>query len=168
LSRVFLGIGSNRQAPRHVGLALDGLADRYGKLELSSVYESEAVGFAGDNFLNLVVALNTRDPVGSLSDWLKGLENRHGRRRDCRACPLALDVDILTYDALVGEFAGVRLPRPELLKNAFVLQPLAEIAGDDSHPVTGRTYSDLWKAYRGRQKLWKVPFTWRGQLISPR
>lgn len=169
MSRVFLGIGSNRQAERHLQLALDALAERYGHLDLSSVYESEAVGFNGDNFLNLVAMLETDESVEVLSAWLKALENRHGRRRDgAGSAPLALDVDILTYDAAVGTVGGVRLPRDEILKNAFVLQPLAEIAGDDLHPIAGQTYRSLWKQYRQNQKLWKVPFSWRGQWISPR
>lgn len=169
MSRVFLGIGSNRQAERHLRLALDALAERYGELELSSVYESEAVGCSGDNFLNLVAGLETDEPVEALSTWLKALENRHGRRRDgAGAAPLALDVDILTYDFAVGTIGGVRLPREEILKNAFVLQPLAEIAGEEVHPVAGQTYRSLWKQYRQNQKLWKVPFSWRGKRISPR
>lgn len=169
MSRVFLGLGSNRQAEAHLQLALDALADRYGELELSSVYESEAVGFVGRNFLNLVLGLQTSEPVGVLSCWLKDLEDRHGRRRDgVGAAHLALDVDILTYDALVGTVHGVRLPREEILRNAFVLQPLAEIAGDEVHPEDGRTYAALWQAYPNAQKLWKVPFSWQGRSISPR
>lgn len=169
MSRVFLGLGSNCQALRHLGLALDALSDRYGKLDFSSVYQSKAVGFAGDDFLNLVVGLAADEPVATLSNWLKNLEARHGRRRDGAGSEhLPLDVDILTYDALVGEFDGVRLPRTEILQNAFVLQPLAEIAGDEFHPILQRSYRELWQAYPKQQSLWKVPFTWRGKLISPR
>lgn len=169
MSRVYLGIGSNRQAEKHLQLALDALAERYGELELSSVYESEAVGCRGSNFLNLVARLQTCEPVEALSAWLKELEDRHGRCRGSTGVNfLALDVDILTCDALVGSVGGVRLPREEILENAFVLQPLAEIAGEEVHPVTGQTYGSLWENYRQNQKLWKVPFSWRGRVISPR
>lgn len=148
-------------------MALNALADRYGPLEVSSVYESEAVGMTGANFLNLVVVLETSESLDSLSDWLKNLEDRHGRRRDGRdGGQLALDVDILSYDDLVGVFGEVRLPRAEILTNAFVLRPLAEVAGQDVHPPTGKTYAQLWKDYRHDQKLWKVSFTWRGEVIS--
>lgn len=169
MNRVFLGVGSNCQAETRLCLALDALAGRYGELQLSSVYESEAVGISGNNFFNLVLGLETGEPVGELSAWLKDLENRHGRRRDGSGTDqLALDVDILTYGALVGTVSGVRLPRDEILKNAFVLQPLAEIAADQVHPPTGQTYAVLWQAYGRDQKLWTVPFSWRGRQISPR
>jgi 2-amino-4-hydroxy-6-hydroxymethyldihydropteridine diphosphokinase len=53
------------------------------------------------------------------------------------------------------------LPRDEILKNAFVLQPLAEIAGSDKHPETARSFAEHWDAYdKTRQKLWKIDFAW--------
>lgn len=166
MSQVFLGVGSNHQAGQNLQSALDALTERYGELVLSSVYESEAINSPGPNYLNLVVGLQTGESVETLFSWLRGLEHSHGRRREGPdRNRLPLDVDILTYDDRVGVFAGVRLPREEILTNAFVLQPLAEIASAAIHPSAGRTYGQLWADYRSKQKLWPVPFTWRGKDI---
>ncbi len=165
MPRVYLGIGSNIDPQLHVALALDALAARFGSLCLSPVYESEAVGFAGDNFLNLVVGLDTTLSLDDLSRWLKALEARHGRTPQTpRFSARTLDLDILLYDDLAGDFGGIRLPRPEILANAFVLRPLADVAGDLRHPETGRCYADHWRDYRNDQRLWPVSFSWRQKM----
>ena len=72
-----------------------------------------------------------------------------------------LDIDILTYGELTGEFDGVSLPRDEILKHAFVLRPLADLAPYAMHPQLGRTYAALFNEYRfPEQRLWQVPFVW--------
>jgi len=168
MARVYLSIGSNVERERHVTLALDALAECFGTLTISSVYDSEAVGFDGEAFLNLVVGIDTDMSVADLSDWVKALENRNGRRRDVpRFSARTLDLDILTYGDLVGKPDGVELPRGEILQNAFVLKPLAEIAPRELHPVEERTYAELWRDYSRSQKLWQIPFRWNGQKISP-
>ncbi|MBZ0335770.1 2-amino-4-hydroxy-6-hydroxymethyldihydropteridine diphosphokinase [Marinobacter sp. AL4B] len=167
MARVFLGIGSNVERYRHVGLALGALQEMFGELSVSPVYESEPVGFAGSNFLNLAVGFHTELPVAELSQRLKQLELDFGRSPDApRFSPRTLDLDILTYGDEVGMVAGVELPRGEILKNAFVLKPLADIAPRETHPVSGRCYRDLWQDYRTGQKLWPVDFNWQGRQIS--
>lgn len=169
MARVYLSIGSNREREHHVTVALDALWQQFGELTISSVYDSEAVGFDGEAFLNLVVGLDTSWSVAALSDWLKSLEDRHGRKRNVpRFSARTLDIDILTVDQQVGRPAGVELPRGEILSNAFVLRPLAEIAPDERHPVDGRRYADLWAAYDQHQPLHPIPFQWQGKTISPR
>ncbi len=167
MAEVYLGIGSNIEPHRYVALGLEALAQQFGALQLSSVYESEAVGFAGDNFLNLVVAVSTELGLAELSRCLKALEDRHGCDRSAgKYSGRTLDIDILTYDELVGVHEGIELPRAEVLSNAFVLRPLAELAPSRRHPIDGRTYAQLWQAYRGNQRLWPVDYCWRGQLVS--
>ena len=59
------------------------------------------------------------------------------------------------------------LPRTEITKNAFVLLPLADIAGGEQHPLLLRSYTDLWRDYdKASQPLWRVDFVWRDQLVS--
>ena len=145
MNRVYISIGSNQDTARHVRNALDALYERFGDLIISSVYESEAVGFEGENFLNLVVGLDTDEPLASLADWLKAVEDSNGRQRNvARYSSRTLDLDILTYGDQVGEPEGVELPRREILKNAFVLKPLAESAPDELHPTEHRSYGALW------------------------
>ncbi len=163
MAQVFVSIGSNIERDYHIAQALDALADQFGVLRLSSVYESEAVGFDGDNFFNLVAAFATDLSVGELSRFLKQVEDRNGRcRQGPRFSGRTLDIDILTYDQQVGEVDGVELPRDEILKNAFVLQPLAELAPQQLHPLKQQCYALLWQSYdQTKQKLWPVSYRWR-------
>ena len=168
MALVYLSLGSNIQRYKHIAAALDALAENFGDLQISSVYESESVGFEGDSFLNLVVGIHSSLGVGEISAILKTIEDQNGRDRSGpRFGPRSLDIDILTVDDLRGEIDGIELPRDEVLKNAFVLLPLAEIAPQQQHPVTGQSYSQHWQAFaREKQKLWPVEFNWRGKNIT--
>ncbi|BFM17877.1 2-amino-4-hydroxy-6-hydroxymethyldihydropteridine diphosphokinase [Maricurvus nonylphenolicus] len=170
MARVYLSLGSNIDRYRYISAALDALAQRFGELIISSVYESEAVGFEGDNFLNLVVGLDTTMELGALASLLRKIEHDNDRRRDGgpRFSARTLDIDILTYDDLLGWHDGVELPRDEILTNAFVLWPLAEVAADELHPEQKKSYGDLWQAYDRDQLLWPVDFTWQERQISRR
>ena len=168
MAHVFVSIGSNIDRYRHIVAALDALTDEFGALQLSRVYESEAVGFDGDNFLNLVAGFTTDLSVGALNRLLHAIEDRHGRRRDvARFSARTLDIDILTYDDQVGCIDGVELPREEILKNAFVLLPLVDVAAEQLHPVLQRSYRDLWRDYdQNSQPLWPVEFRWGRLQLS--
>ncbi len=167
MTTVYVSIGSNIEREKHVLAALDALAENFGELLISPIYESEAVGFDGDHFFNLVAGFETSLSVGELSALLRDIEHRNGRTRsETRFSGRTLDIDILTYDQYNGEIDGIKLPRAEILANAFVLLPLADIAPQAVHPVSGATYAALWQAYDRPQKLWPVNFFWRGQQIS--
>jgi 2-amino-4-hydroxy-6-hydroxymethyldihydropteridine diphosphokinase len=163
-----LSIGSNQDARFHIGQALDGLHKAFGALRVSSVYESEAVGFSGGNFLNMVVAAETELPLDAVSETIKKLEDANGRdRSQARFSSRTLDIDILTFGNLQGQLAGIRLPRPEITENAYVLWPLSEICAELRHPATGMTYRELWRCYdKQRQRLWPIDFEWQGRQIS--
>ena len=168
MAKVYLGVGSNIERERYITAGLDALQQIFGELALSSVYESAAIGFEGQPFLNLVAGVTTDLGVGELYRRLRHIEIEHGRPENAtRFSPRQLDIDILTYDALTGLVEGVELPRGEILENAFVLCPLAELAPDEMHPVIERSYRNLWEAYdRASQPLDKVDFEWRGRPIS--
>ena len=168
MAMVFLGIGSNIERERYLCAGLDALQGLFGELALSSVYDSQAIGFEGQPFLNMVVSLETRLGVGELARQLRHVEYEHGRPLNAtRFSARQLDIDILTYDSQVGEIEGVELPRSEILENAFVLCPLAELAPHVLHPAVGKSYGSLWQAYdRSSQPLRKVDFQWCGRMIS--
>jgi 2-amino-4-hydroxy-6-hydroxymethyldihydropteridine diphosphokinase len=106
--------------------------------------------------------------VAELATRLRHIEFEHGRPVNAtRFSARQLDIDILTYDDAVGVLDEVTLPRDEILENAFVLCPLAELAPDALHPVVKRSYRALWAAYdESVQPLRKVDFMWRGRAIS--
>ena len=158
MAEVFLSIGSNIDREKYIRAGIEALRESFGELQLSSIYESEAVGFDGDNFYNLVVKVTTDKPVGALLAKLRFIEDANGRVRGGeRFSARTLDIDILTYDNVCGEIDGVQLPRDEILTNAFVLWPLAEIAPDASHPCVKKTYLQLWDGFdKSSQKLWSV------------
>lgn len=168
MDRVYLSIGSSIDRVRYVTGALDRLTAAFGELIVSSVYESEAVGFDGDPFYNLVVGLDTDQSLDTLYHALRQIEHDHDRcRRTPKFSARTLDIDILTYGDRVGPFAGGTLPRDEITRNAFVLWPLAEIAPDLRHPLLGERYGDLWARFDKRsQALWPVSFVWRGRELS--
>ena len=167
MAQVYLSLGSNIDPHTYIAAGLDALTAQFGPLTISPVYESVAVGFDGDNFLNLVVGIETSLPVGALFLVLKQIEDDHGRvRNGPKYSGITLDIDILTYDALCGVVDGVVLPRGEELRNAFVLLPLSELAPDVRHAQTGDTFAQIWRNYHSDQKLWRVEFFWRNQLIS--
>jgi 2-amino-4-hydroxy-6-hydroxymethyldihydropteridine diphosphokinase len=154
--RVWLSLGSNIDPESNIRLAVGNLRRIFGPLMLSSVYSGEAVGFDGDPFLNMVVGLDTELPVSQLMERLRGVEDRQGRVRDekDKNSPRTIDIDLLTYGDLPLMAGRVVLPRDEITRYAFVLKPLAEVAGDEVHPLTGRTYGELWAAFdKTRQTL---------------
>lgn len=159
---VFLSLGSNIDREHNIRSGLDRLADQFGQVQLSPVYESVAVGFDGAPFLNLVVRIETALPPGVLADLLHDIEAEHGRvRGDKKYASRTLDIDILTYGELTGEVDGMVLPRDEILKHAFVLQPLADLVPQERHPVLGETYRELLsRTDFSAQGLWQVPFRW--------
>jgi 2-amino-4-hydroxy-6-hydroxymethyldihydropteridine diphosphokinase len=162
MPRVYLSLGSNIEPRRYLGAALDALAEAFGSLVLSPVYESPAVGFAGDNFLNLVAGVDTELPVGELARRLRAIEDANNRRRGAaKFRSRTLDIDILTYGDAVGVIDGVRLPRDEILRYAFVLRPLADIAPGAEHPAVHRPYRQLaGELDFADQPLWPVAFRW--------
>jgi 2-amino-4-hydroxy-6-hydroxymethyldihydropteridine diphosphokinase len=148
MARVYLSLGSNQEPHRYLRAALGELRARFGDIDVSPAYRSAAVGFDGADFVNLAVALDTDLAPNALNDWLHALEDRHGRRRDVpRYADRTLDVDIVLYDDLVAQGPGhLDIPRKEL-KHAFVLKPIADIAPDLRHPVSGRSMAELWAAF---------------------
>lgn len=149
--RVYISVGSNVDRERHLLSAFEALG-ALGGIDVSPVYESEAVGFEGDPFYNCVVALETSLPLGELARRLRGIEADNGRvRGGPKFSSRTLDLDILTYGEQVGEFDGISLPRDEIARYAFVLKPLADIAPDALLPPSGPSYAELWRAQMASQ-----------------
>ncbi|MFY0664940.1 MAG: 2-amino-4-hydroxy-6-hydroxymethyldihydropteridine diphosphokinase [Natronospirillum sp.] len=165
-TEVLLSLGSNVDREYHLSTALTALADAYGAMDVSPVYESAAVGFDGEAFFNLVVAIWTTESLPALNLHLKQIEDDCGRdRSQPKFSDRTLDIDVLTFGTLNGMVEGIRLPRYEVYKNAYVLKPLADIR--PNQPVPGdveHTWSTLWALFpHEKQPLRVVDIGW----ISP-
>lgn len=166
LNQVLLGLGSNTDRDAHLCAGLEALDEVLDDLHCSPVFESLPVGIRSGPFLNMVVSGTSRLPLTELDRRLKFIEADNGRYAPERK-GLTLDIDVLLFDELVGDFNGLILPRAEILRNAFVLWPLALLMPERRHPVAGQTFAALWAQACIDQQLWPVPFQWRGRELTP-
>ncbi len=162
MARVVLGLGSNRQRQQHINAGLRALhhyyADAQRPLNCSRVFESAAVGFSGHDFYNCVVEFVSDQSLLEIHDCCKAIERQHGHSGEAaKFSPRTLDIDILLYDDLVCQ-QPVALPRDEILTNAFVLWPLAELLPQAVHPVSGQNYAQLWASYALQQRIQPLAF----------
>ncbi len=162
MTRLFISIGSNVDREEMFHKAYDALQRSFSAVTPSSVYESAPVGFSGDDFFNAVISCNTDAPLEEVLAILDAIEASLGRERNGeRYGPRNIDLDLLTFGDAVVDRPGVHLPRAEILKYAFVLRPLSELAPDELHPVTRRTYREIWSAFNdATQILSPVEFSW--------
>lgn len=145
---VFLGLGSNIAPEENLRLATSELRSRYGDLDLSAVYQSAAVGFDGADFLNLVVRLRSKESALGICEAIARIHNLAGRdHKNHKWESRSLDIDLLLYNDLISDERPVRVPRHDVLDYSFVLRPLAELAPDLIHPVTGKTISQHWQEF---------------------
>ncbi len=149
MSRVYLGLGSNRgDRNRNLDEARRGLDDSEGirLVRVSSYHETEPVGGpVQDRFLNAAVEIETTLEPDELLERCLGIEREMGHRREVRWGPRNIDIDILTFEDRVIDSQSLKIPHPMMHLRAFVLKPLVEIAPDLVHPTTGLTALTLWK-----------------------
>jgi 2-amino-4-hydroxy-6-hydroxymethyldihydropteridine diphosphokinase len=145
MADVYVAAGSNVEPEKNLARALDELEKKFGALAISPAYRNPAVGFAGEDFINLVVGLRTAETPRQVKEKLERIEINCGRPRDApKWAPRTMDLDMLMYDQLVSDVPGLILPRPDLLRRAFMLKPLADLAPALMHPTQHRTLGELW------------------------
>jgi len=162
MAQIYISLGSNINREHYVEQGLTALTATFGHLSLSSLFESEAIGFAGAPFYNMVIGIVTDKSLAQVVLLLREIEFANGRTVDAKKfSPRTLDLDLLLFDDLVLS-TPAQIPRDEITKNAFVLWPLAELAANIKHPIEKLTYQQLWQAYnKSSQQLRKVPLNWR-------
>ena len=148
MSTVYLGLGSNIDAKNNITSGIVDLRQSFNKLELSPIYQTPAVGFKGDDFINLVARIETGMSPLAVKDYLRELEDRHHRNRAVpKYSDRTLDVDILLYDDLYLLSPELNIPRDEILSAAHVLKPLADLAPELLHPACRTTIIELWNGF---------------------
>lgn len=163
---VFISTGSNINAEDNTRLGVKMLRERFGDLQISSVYHTSAVGFEGDNFLNTVVRFNSNESPGNIAAALRHIEKQCGRKRGAaKFSARTLDLDLLLYDREVLDADGMDVPRREIEKYPFVLAPLAELVPQHRYPRPGKNfgqhYADMWAQFDGdKAGLKTLPFNW--------
>lgn len=147
MSIAWLGLGSNVNAANHIAAGIRELVEKFDNVSLSPVYASTAVGFDGEDFINLVTRVETEMHPMELRQYLRDLEDRYGRKRDVpKFSDRSLDIDILLYDDLVLLSPVLEIPRAEILKFSHVLKPLADLEPELIHPTELRSMSEIWKS----------------------
>jgi len=147
---IYVGIGSNIDRQAAVRAGLIALEQQFGPLALSPLYESVAVGFDGEDFYNMVARFTTHLALPAVVAQLRQIEDAQGRdRSQPRFSARRLDIDLLCYGDQLLDGPDLILPRPEIVEQAFVLRPLADLAPEQRHPRLGGCYRELWQQFRG-------------------
>ena len=147
---VYVAAGSNIEPEKYLARAIRELAAAYGPLTLSPAYRNQAVGFAGDDFINLVAGFRTEDDLAGVRRQLQKIEAACDRPHDApKWAPRTMDLDILLFGDLVSDEPGLEIPRPDLIKRPYMLKPIADIAPDVRHPALGKTMRELWESFDG-------------------
>ncbi len=132
--QVFLGLGSNLYAEKHLDLAIQELTGIYGELRQSKRYKTAAIGFKGPDFLNMVVAFNTTHRVAEVTIETQRVERTVGRIREAESSTgsRAIDIDLLLFERITTK-EPLPEPRADIRDYAYAALPLADLNPDWRH-----------------------------------
>jgi 2-amino-4-hydroxy-6-hydroxymethyldihydropteridine diphosphokinase len=145
---VYVAAGSNIEPRVNLARAAAELRQSFPDVRFSPWYQNRAAGFSGEDFVNLVAGFHTELPLPQVLERLHQIEALCGRPRDAaRWAPRSMDLDVLLYGDLVCDEPAVKLPRPDLLRRAYMLGPLAALAPQVVHPTAGVSIGELWRRF---------------------
>lgn len=148
MPQVYVAAGSNIEPERHLAMAVRELERQFPGVRFSPWYRNRAAGFEGEDFVNFVAGFATELEVAEVLRRLHAIEAACGRPREApRWAPRSMDLDVLLYGERVCREPHLELPRPDLLKRAYMLGPLAALAPDLVHPTQRQTIGELWEQF---------------------
>ena len=148
MPQVYIAAGSNIEPERHLEMAVRELERQFPGVRFSPWYRNRAVGFEGEDFINFVAGFPTERPLSEVLQTLHAIEALCGRPREApRWAPRSMDLDVLLYGDLICQEPHLKLPRPDLLKRAYMLGPMAALAPEVVHPTEGQTIAELWQRF---------------------
>ena len=163
LMPIYVGIGSNCEREAMLLAAYQCLKNYFTDICLSPVYRSKAVGFVGNDFYNAVIGFSTNKSLPKVNKILQQIQfdlDPVARTHSDEYCKI--DLDLLLYGDITVTTAEYVLPRSDIMKYAFVLKPLADIAPASKHPQLAKTYKTLWDElfFAKATSLQLVDFNW--------
>lgn len=144
MTPVAIALGSNLgDRAAMLSWAVERLRNILTDARTSSSHETEPVDAPPPRYLNAAIVGWTDVDARTLLERLHRIESDAGRVRGSLNAPRTLDLDLILYGREIIDEPGLRVPHPRFRQRAFVLTPLAEIAGDWTDPETGRTVKEL-------------------------
>ncbi|EGQ7963884.1 2-amino-4-hydroxy-6-hydroxymethyldihydropteridine diphosphokinase [Vibrio vulnificus] len=159
MNTVYIGVGSNIEREKHARAAWQELSLLGEALQASPIYECAAVGFDSHAFFNFVIRLNTSMTLEELASQLRQIEMRWGREENAaKYQDRTLDLDIVLFGDCISS-QKPELPRSDIFKYPFVIQPLYDLQPDLVIPGDGRTVEEIWQTARDLDTLRAVDFS---------
>ena len=154
-----VSIGSNiGDRLENIQSSLDLIHSRIASLTgISCIYESESIGFDGDDFYNICASFFSDISPHSVMQQLLEIEKTLGRNRsdETKYISRIIDIDILLIEDLVIDSEELKVPHPEMCNRRFVMEPLIEIDPNLIHPVSKVSLKEIYEAFDQSQKIQK-------------
>ena len=169
-----VSIGSNiGDRLENIQSSLDLIHSRIASLTgISCIYESESIGFDGDDFYNICASFFSNISPHLVMQQLLEIEKTLGRNRSDEAKYISriIDIDILLIEDLVIDSEELKVPHPEMCNRRFVMEPLIEIDPNLIHPVSKVSLKEIHEAFDQNQKIQKKDLVLNnpGNLLSIR
>lgn len=153
----YIALGSNQgNKLKNLQLATTYIYKKIGDVTaVSKIYTGPAVGFNGDAFFNACIEVSTRFSAKKVLRLLLEIEQLMGRQRKTKVGyeNRLIDLDLLFYEEEIIQTKRITLPHPYLHTRNFVLQPLADIAGNVKHPVLQKTVKEFFESLPEQAQL---------------
>ena len=145
MTQAYISIGSNIEAKKNIAKVKKELNQLFICIFSDNFY-SEAEGFEGKDFINLVAGFETSLDAVKLTQTLKNLEKKIGRESNQKGMhDRVIDLDLILLGDLIAQDQGINLPSKDIENYLFVLEPLAQIAKEHLHPVFNISFAEMLK-----------------------